>query len=1395
MVSTSRNIGFVVLVTALVLASCTEQTGPEPKPELRAATPTLASPLDISAPVTETTIVDGRLVDRSLDTLGAGLDLLMRKIPLDDECCSDIGQIHECWMEDAKDDGIKCPSEQTCLSSLGCDTDLELCRCTKNEDCFDGNTRFGVCVKGIGDTVGLCGPDWCNGYKVCSCWGGCVDAPIGIPEDVCAADSLKCCSGSYSRVPELQGDQVGTGFCTDNETCIRGCSTNAECDDENECTTDTCNLGTQECEYASRVGQACTNDGIFCNGAEFCVEDPATSELVCESTGTNPCPDDSLYCNGAESCDETNDIRIHSGDPCTSAAECEQCDEADDDCTTPVGNPCGSPDDTECDNPDTCDGNGNCLPNNAASGSICDDTLYCNGTDACDGNGSCSNHSGDPCLGGPQCDNICDESINKCWSPAGTGCDDANACTQTDTCDGIGNCTGSNKVSCPGTQCYSEVCNPGTGACVKDTDFPAGTFCLDGNVCTQNDACDGGGTCVGTPRNCNDGLECTIDSCTTCSGAGCNNTPEGGWKCKNDAAAAENNLCDADSDVCTVGDKCVGGFCAPGVDFDCTGRDDECVTGICFENAGTPDCTTQNRTNGTDCNADSNGCTIGDHCFGGICQQGTATPDCSGLDNADNCKAGVCSSTGAESYTCIQTSAGNGTPCNDHNGCTMPDLCSGGSCVGTTVVENQPDCTSSGCNDFFKCKSTADDSYECSFKSKGHDCCTVATPSCKHWCEGMDQECVVSECLNHGNGIGHCRCETASKLNQPCTNPDPLLYPANCFEFKCDGLGVCKGNELPTNVVNNKCEDLFSTGSLQTFGHINNDDNPTEPQIITVSGSNNCGDNNYRATGPDCVNEKNVNLGADGNDAVYAFTYDTTAENSFKMWIYQIKVWATFDGSIYVTDQIEKQSDCPTGSPANVRSDRCVKFNNDKDTVIEDFCEEPSYRDMGCYHDLLPGDDPNRKCGGNNCSGVWPGNPNGCWFYWVRRYWPSGCCKYNSGEDCESKCTGYWDYPDEPLDCNRANPAAGFSYQEVATHVIFPDGSVPPGTKKTVFIFVDGDRASDEGQFFISVERKVWKPVICERMKDDGAWFDLANVDGAGAKWRFRFHDAVNTMHSGSSPGRDCWYNCDFKTTWGGALSGSTKSPNDFWPPRIYMKLDRTGYKSGADYCMMADETDTPSANNMADATIQVWERAKGYEGLCKTGVYARAEARDNSGDNKQNAMLQYYFDTANPYIVSPTIFTYQDRPCSETTDQDCNIDIRMRRGKCGREFPEGYYTIASSSGAHTFSGSLVNADGYKDWNIGYDILDEQWELGNDTGAPRSVTIQMCATNFRGWVIVWNHNLSMVTYKWVSNNCQSLTTTIPYNTDADGQPTDNMIFVTAHKYDGAGTDYNINMTW
>jgi cysteine-rich repeat protein len=243
------------------------------------------------------------------------------------------------------------------------------------------------------------------------------------PFELCVPSSKNPTCGNGVVDPGEQCEPAA-GPCCD-ATCHFKASGAACSPDTNPCTDDVCSGTSVLCTHPNNI--ASCNDGIFCNGTDTC------SGGVCQ----------------------------HSGDPCTGGAECDDvCNEGTDSCFTPSGTPCTA--DTNVCTDDVCDGAGTCgHPNNSApcadDGNVCtddvcnggmcthpsnsapcNDGIFCNGIDVCSG-GVCT-HPGDPCTGGAECANVCDEANDTCNVPAGTPCTPAGDPCINDVCNGYGQC-------------------------------------------------------------------------------------------------------------------------------------------------------------------------------------------------------------------------------------------------------------------------------------------------------------------------------------------------------------------------------------------------------------------------------------------------------------------------------------------------------------------------------------------------------------------------------------------------------------------------------------------------------------------------------------------------------------------------------------------------------------------------------------------------------------------------------------------------------------------------------------------------------------------------------------------------------------------------------------------
>ncbi|HUU00787.1 MAG TPA: YCF48-related protein [Myxococcota bacterium] len=600
-------------------------------------------------------------------------------------------------------------------------------------------------------------------------------------------------------------------FCTGTETCVGGVCTSSgdpclggpECDNVCDDVADNCNVV---------AGVACTDDG------NVCTDDQCDGTGTCGHPANSASCDDGLFCNGADSC-SGGTCSLHVGDPCLAGPECDNvCDDAADNCQVAAGTACG--DDGNVCTDDQCDGTGACgHPANSAS---CDDGLFCNGVDTCSG-GVC-NHAGDPCLGGPECDNVCDDVADNCNVVAGVACtDDGNVCTD-DQCDGTGTCGHpANSASCDDglfcngvDTCSGGVCNHAGDPCLggpecvnvcddvaDNCNVVAGVACTDdGNVCTD-DQCDGTGTC-GHPANsasCDDGLFCNgVDSCSggTCSlhvGDPCLAGPE----C--------DNVCDDAADNChvTSGVVCTddGNVCT----------DDQCDgTGTCGHPANSAPCDDGLYCNGVD-TCSGGACNhAGDPCLGG--------PECNNVcdDVADNCQVSAGTACGDDGNVCTDDQCDgtgacahpvNSAPCDDGLFCNGADTCSGGVCnhagdpcltgpecdnvcddaadnchvtAGTVCTDDGNVCTDDQCDGLGTCahpvnSDPCDDGLFCTVDDRCSD----------GLCSGDDNDC--------SSAAGPCRWGICQEDTDSCSIGNNKDAGTDCEPCgQCDGLGACTGS-------------------------------------------------------------------------------------------------------------------------------------------------------------------------------------------------------------------------------------------------------------------------------------------------------------------------------------------------------------------------------------------------------------------------------------------------------------------------------------------------------------------------------------------------------------------------------------------------------------------------
>ncbi|MFH1434673.1 MAG: hypothetical protein ABIJ56_03050, partial [Pseudomonadota bacterium] len=271
--------------------------------------------------------------------------------------------------------------------------------------------------------------------------------------------------------------------------CRYSCRLNAQCDDENDCTSDYCStVGNLRMCASFNTHDPCDDDDA-CTREDKCQSGACSGGLSVSCNDRNPCTDDS--CDPGSGCkNESNTAGCSDGNPCTSDDICGEGE------CRPGGHTC------VCD-PDPCDSHDD--------GNPCNGTLGCQETncvltpfEGCDGSGDtqCLKNT---CVNTEPGAYVC-EMLN---AANGTACDDGDLCTQVDTCS-EGMCAGGSELDCNDSDpCTDDLCTPASG-CYHELNR---SECSDGLFCTIRNVCNSAGECLGEPRPCFDGEECTADFC------------------------------------------------------------------------------------------------------------------------------------------------------------------------------------------------------------------------------------------------------------------------------------------------------------------------------------------------------------------------------------------------------------------------------------------------------------------------------------------------------------------------------------------------------------------------------------------------------------------------------------------------------------------------------------------------------------------------------------------------------------------------------------------------------------------------------------------------------------------------------------------------------------------
>ena len=634
---------------------------------------------------------------------------------------------------------VVCDDNFACTTDL-CDEDQDVCVYDKSKT-FCDNEQY--C-----DGLEICDPanessdlDGCVAGK-----DPCLDN-FACTNDTCNEELDSCLNLADN------GNCSDDLFCTGEEICdpgnasadAAGCVVGSDpCVDQFGCTNDFCNEGNDSCLFENDDSKC--SDNLFCSGVETCNPDDSSADAMGCVAGSDPCIDDyactddncdeqndqcsndannancddALFCNGAEVCDPDNGASDVAGcvageDPCLDQVACtsDSCDESSDACLH-------TPDDALCDNEVFCDGvevcneNSGCeagaLPDcddaidcttdscdatldqcaNTANDTFCDDEKYCNGSESCDLNQGCISDGNPPdCDDDVACteDSCSDASASCVNTPLDSRCDDGLFCNGSESCDTTLGCQQGEKPACDDQiECTADSCNEDDDSCLHLAD---NSLCDDGLFCSGEEICSLETGCETLSRDCDDALECTVDSCDEENDV-CQNTPD-------------DTVCD-DSNPCTEPDECSDTGCTTSnvaddtaCDVDST-KDETCQNGVCVA-----DCQLD-----TDCNDDfdctSDSCNSDGHCEyltdDAVCNLGRNfcdpiaacvvgegcieldPPDC---DDGIDCTVDICSDS---LESCVNEP--NDESCDDFEPCTDDSCDAVSGCMNSKVADNTP---------------------------------------------------------------------------------------------------------------------------------------------------------------------------------------------------------------------------------------------------------------------------------------------------------------------------------------------------------------------------------------------------------------------------------------------------------------------------------------------------------------------------------------------------------------------------------------------------------------------------------------------------------------------------------------------------------------------------------
>jgi hypothetical protein len=569
------------------------------------------------------------------------------------------------------DDSNQCTTD-ACDTVTGCsnNTVVDGTSCDDSDACTSGDScQVGACLSGSAldcNDSNTCTADSCDSVTGC--------ANTNVTDGTSCSDS-DTCTGT-----------PGTPDSCQSGTCSSGAT--VDCDDSNQCTTDACDAITG-CSNATVV------DGTSCDDSDACTTGDSCQTGACTSGTALDC-DDSNVCT-ADSCDTATgcaNAAVLDGTSCDDSDACTGTIGTPDSCQSGA---CSSGVSIDCDDSndcttDSCDATTGCGNVAVGDGTTCDDSDACTTGESCQ-TGACGNSTAVDCDDSNDCTADSCDTATGCANTEvtdGTACDDGDNCTS-DVCQ-TGACQGTT-IDCTAfdDQCNAGQCNATSGNCdaIAVTD---GTTCDDADACTSSDSCQTGTCSAGGAVICDDGNQCTDNECdlvngcehpNSMAGTSCANTPT--LACVTDACDGTGGCArTTDAGSCVVADTCFA-------DQDANPAE---VCQIC--DATTDQADWSNLADGTTCGADAcnaagtgvvaQGCTSGTciaqpdtDCGAYLCDAAnsvcfSACTDASECETGAECASGLCVTerptadiTGPSEAVCGETIMLSGSNSNDPN--------------------------------------------------------------------------------------------------------------------------------------------------------------------------------------------------------------------------------------------------------------------------------------------------------------------------------------------------------------------------------------------------------------------------------------------------------------------------------------------------------------------------------------------------------------------------------------------------------------------------------------------------------------------------------------------------------------------------------------------------------